>query len=602
MMFSILIRLGNTLNLQGRRTLGCLLLLVSMMGIIGFLIGCDEARWNLTTQPAKDKEARQQAEIKAEYEKNGPLPGTIGSVSYIEGRQSINVQGYGLVTRLAGTGSSECPENLRTEIVETIAKYQKLYNPKGQIPSMNSGLLINSMNTAVVKVTGLIPSGAVKDDSFDLYVQALPNTGTTSLEGGQLYTCDLRVYSGPETLASTSRIYARASGPIFINPFEKKQYRGTIQLKRKGYVLGGGDVREDRMIMLVLNQGSYAAARAIEQKINSTFGPPSDDPLWKTAKAVSSNRIELRIPRAFRSQKSHFLELVQSLYIRNDPAYLESMANELARRISDPTVNASAMSDAWESMGRTMIPLIQPFYRSRNMQASYYSCRAGARLGDTPAMERLGEIARDPKNSFRKQAIQTLGFCHDMTARRILRKLLDDPDIDVRIEVYKGLVRTGDISINRSFIGENNFVLDEVSGKAYPMVYVTRSQIAKVVLFGSINLEPPVFYCHPDQSILISADSNAKNLTLIRKTHAGSSSGKIITSLSLSSLLGLLGNSASVDKNGNPTGLGLPYSHVVTILHELCKDGAIPARFKLQEIDTIKEPEEEYLGRPEKDL
>ena len=215
---------------------------------------------------------------------------------------------------LSGTGSPECPDQLRKELVEMIARYQKLYGDKTSAPI--GAELLNSRNTAVVKVMGNLPPGCTKGDTFDLAVAALANTGTTSLEGGRLYSCDMRVYSGPTGQDFSSNIKAQAAGRIFINPFEKKTFKGANVLHRNGFVLDGGTCLEDRKIELVLYQPSYPTARAIEQKINSIFGPPPDDPLWQTAKASSSDRIELNIPRKYRSDLQHFIGLIQNIFIR----------------------------------------------------------------------------------------------------------------------------------------------------------------------------------------------------------------------------------------------------------------------------------------------
>ncbi|MFA5863854.1 MAG: flagellar basal body P-ring protein FlgI [Phycisphaerae bacterium] len=549
------------------------------------------------TSDEKKKQDQQTVAIR----KTAPLPGTIGAACYLDGMQKRFVQGYGLVAGLPGTGSGECPESLRKQLVATIARYQKLYGDSSaqQLPP---GGFFNTHDTAVVKVIGTIPAGSLKGDHFDLAVQALPNTGTTSLEGGRLYTCDLRIYAGPVGQTTASHILAQGSGPIFINPFEKQKYRGSQLLHRGGYVLNGGTNIEDRRIFLMLASPSYPAARAIEQKINSVFGPPADNPLWQTAKASGYDRIELRIPRQYHNRLFHFLGLVRNIYIRSDPSYIETQANDLTKQIGGPLANAPDIAYAWEAMGRSVLPMIQPLYTSPNKQASFYSAKAGAGLGDTLAMEQLGFFAADPKSKFRQKAVQTLGFCRDSEARKILRKILDDRDIDLRILAYEGLARMDDVYVERIYVGEDNFALDTVQSNAWPMVYATREQQSKIVLFGKNNLEPPIFYCHPDNSITMSADSGAKQIALLRQTPSGKSSGKITASLDLQALITLMGNDSAVDKKtGKVYGLGLPYSHIVAILNQLCKNGSIPAKFKMQDLQAVSEPPDDIIGRPEKD-
>jgi flagellar basal body P-ring protein FlgI len=564
------------------------------------LAGCQSGA--MTTQPSKEDQAlKAQADQDAINQKNGPLSGTIGSATYVEGTRSMFVQGFGLVIGLPGTGSRECPEQLRMDLMNTIAKYQKLYGLKGQTPSIEAGAIIDSPNTAVVKVSGSIPFGKVKGGHFDLTVEALPNTSTTSLEGGRLLTADLRVYSGSMSgQNNSSRIIATGEGPIFINPFEKKQKRGVLTLNRKGYVLDGGTNKEDRRIHFRLYQPSYGTSRAIEQRINSVFGPPPDDPLSQTAKAEGPDSITIQLPREYRSRLEEFLKLVRNMYILSDPGYIQGVANKLAKEISEPTANAEAISYAWEAMGRSMLPLIQPVYVSSNKQAAFYAIRAGAKLEDPVAIDRLATYVLDPKNPYRKKAIDTLCCCDTAPAKRTLRKLMDDSDLNIRIKAYEGLARMGDISINRMYVGEDLLVIDTVTVKSWPLVYVTRSGPPKIVIFGDLKVVPPVFYSHPDSSVTISANMNDRKIGLVRKSPTGLSSGRVEMTPDLTILLAFLANDAKMMKDGNVAGFGLPYSHLVAILDRLCKNGAVAAKFKMQDLMDI-EPDDDLFGRPEKD-
>ena len=566
--------------------------------------GCEQEKFSFSLwgkKKPKPENVQQETES-LEAQRSAPLPGTIGQRCYIQGLRSIFVQGYGMVAGLAETGSSQCPEGLRKNIMQTIAKYEKLYGPKGQRHLISSSAIIDSLDTAIVKVQGYIPAGALRGDRFDLFVSALPNTSTTSLEGGRLYTTELRVYAGNFGKVVTSKILAKGYGNIFINPFEKKKTPSSmIELKRSGYVLNGGVNLEERTLALILYQPSYALSRAIEQKINSVFGPPPERPLFKTARAVTPSKIELHIPYNYRHQRAHFLNIVKNLYIRNNPAYIQHQARLLAQEIVEPYANVNAISYAWEAMGRTILPLIQPIYNNSNLKAAFYSARAGARLGDSLAIERLAQFASKPKGRFRKEAITTLGFCHSYEARRVLRKLLDDSDIQIRILAYEGLSRLGDMSVDTTYVGEDNFRLDKVKSNGKKVVYVTRTGEPKVVLFGRIRIEPPVFYTSSNGRIIITANSNDKQLTIIRQAPSGKSSGKVSASLDLDELLVLLGSEPAVDRHsGKILGLGVTYSSIVSVLYSMCEDGSIPAGFKLQDITPELAVPSAPVGRPEK--
>jgi flagellar basal body P-ring protein FlgI len=119
-----------------------------------------------------------------------PLKGlgeTIGSLVKVIAPEPIPVNGFGLVVGLEGAGSAECPPEVRAYLRQYILK---------QLPAkseFNVDEFINSSDTAVVSIEGLIPAIASRNQYFDVRVAALPSTQTTSLDGGRLLKADLRM-------------------------------------------------------------------------------------------------------------------------------------------------------------------------------------------------------------------------------------------------------------------------------------------------------------------------------------------------------------------------------------------------------------------------
>ena len=169
------------------------------------------------------------------------MRGTVGAETIMIGYSDSNspahepivVRGYGLVVDLNGTGSSDIPPAVRAHMLE-IMEQRGVGQMAFKAGNMSPESMLASMDTAVVIVEGVIPpasvgrlsppptSGrrgmAIPGTAFDLRVYADPNTGTTSLEGGRLFTTDLR--PGPLMVGSRqAAIIAEGNGPIFINPF-----------------------------------------------------------------------------------------------------------------------------------------------------------------------------------------------------------------------------------------------------------------------------------------------------------------------------------------------------------------------------------------------
>ncbi|MFZ9024623.1 MAG: hypothetical protein ACO3BO_07730, partial [Anaerohalosphaeraceae bacterium] len=86
--------------------------------------------------------------------------GTIGSVAKYYATEATPVRGIGIVACLAGTGSSECPPEIRAEL----EKY--IWQQVPEAGSVNPRLVIESQDTAVVEITGIIPALSTPFDYF----------------------------------------------------------------------------------------------------------------------------------------------------------------------------------------------------------------------------------------------------------------------------------------------------------------------------------------------------------------------------------------------------------------------------------------------------
>ena len=194
-----------------------------------------------------------QGSKKADPNDLGP---TIGSLVEIFATEAIPVKGYALVGGLNGTGSSECPPQIRTYLEKYI-----LQHVSGT--KVNIDELIRSPDTGVTSVDGIIPPAASKNDRFDVRISALNGTQTTSIEGGWLYGADL--YEARQFGMSSTPL-ATSEGSVYVDLISSE---GPDL--RTGYVLGGGSVREDSAINLTLRHPDYRIASQIRNRINERF-------------------------------------------------------------------------------------------------------------------------------------------------------------------------------------------------------------------------------------------------------------------------------------------------------------------------------------------
>ncbi len=379
----------------------------SVLGVSSLLLaclGCGDLDWNKPKRPPESKP------VKAE--RGDPLlEDTIGKRTLLGSAQPVTLRGFGVVIGLGDNGGGDCPTTVREYLIDY---FSREYAPQGggsEKPRLSPQKLLDSPDTAVVTVTGIIPAGAPKGAPFDIQVEAI-GPQVKSLEAGILLTCELKQFdrSGGGAGTLTGRPLARARGPVFTNPFA-----GEGGDTRRGFVLGGGKTLEDRRVQLLLTEPSYATARRIQNRINERFGqrPPA-------ASAVSAGGLELHTPSLYAREPEHFTALVTHLYQENAPAYLErKLVSELSGGVVEPNAELERMSWIWEGIGRLAAvgaelllsrrrecPFLRrahrraPGRRKRGAGVDGYRAREGfafcvagrARIGKLPA----GQLGRPP--------------------------------------------------------------------------------------------------------------------------------------------------------------------------------------------------------------
>lgn len=525
---------------------------------------------------------------------------TIGSMAYYEGMGGMAVRGYGVVVGLGDKGTSECPKPIFDRLVESLHKQHAFIHPRVGVYTPTPEELIRDVDTAVVTVEGTIPPGAVAGTTFDVTVTALPGTNVKSLKGGRLFTTDLMVYRAvAPTVAMTGRAMARASGPLFINPFSTDG-SATQANVLQGTILGGGEVLEDRRMRLVLPEPSYRVAKRIQDRINARFSSHG-----AAAVAQSPSYVQLQVPEAYHDDIGHFLELVRHLYLRQDAQFDLDRALALVEEIKRPSAPHADIALCFEGLGQAALPHLEELYSYPKEYVSFHAAVAGMRLGDYAAIDALAAHARDARSAYRFPAIRALGEAHEMPgAGMTLRALLDDGDARARIAAYEALVAREDVSISTIQLGEDNFYLDVLPNTRAAGVYVKRTGERRIAVFGGdLTVQPPAFYRAPDGAITIQADEQDDQLMLLRTVPATRSvSPPIPCGLAVRELVTLMGEAPRM--NGAAVrGLGLDYGEVARALQQLCADGSIRAPFILEQpnLSELFGPSEPQR-RPESEL
>lgn len=514
--------------------------------------------------------------------------GTIGELVTVEGARLLQVRGFGLVVDLADSGGGDGPAVIKQYLIKEIRR--TTMPGEADVPAVE---MINGLDTAMVEVTALlgIPAGAKKQQRFDVVVRGL-GTQTKSLAGGRLVLCELKPFAETIDAILGSKSIASASGPIFISPIGLGEDIPEKINLRAGLVLGGGVVKRQRNLRLVLNSPSPSVARRIENRINGRYAASEPVAIGKSHAVV-----ELVIPPSYRRRKSLFLEHVLHTTLNVDPTALRRKARDLAEEITHPDAEFESIGVAWEAIGRIVLPEIKALYLHALPAANFCAGRAGMRLGDGAGMEAVARHALDRESPFRFEAIDALGFAVNMHgAGECLRKLLDDSDSIVRLRAYRALRRRPHPAIQSRILYKDNLVLDVVDSSGPYLVYVQRSEVPRIAIFGrQMRCRPPAMYPgeRRDDRFLhtqISAQLDDENLALIFKNkHTGRNSPKLDVPLNVVKLIEFLGDTPVKADKGGVEALGIPYDEIIDILHTFCEVRTIPATFIAQDLTGADE-------------
>lgn len=552
------------------RIAACLSLLVAMVFII---VACEN---EVVERPIVE-------DAPPVYTGPSYLRGSIGSLVRVQGFQPLLVSGFGLVVNLDETGSQGIPVFLRQRMIN-YARKMGLGSANLRTMNMNPEQVLADPRTALVRVSGLIPPGAVPGQRFDVLVEALPQTETTSLMGGTLWTTELGI-DGASTSVPFTMTRANARGPIYTDPFvDEESGSAPLTLERRAVVVGGGRVAQDRRIRLVLNQPSWFRSGAIANRINERFPMPPNS-ADKTANAQTDVYIDLKIPPRFQGDPAEFLRLIGGLYLQGGEGFEVRQTRRLVDVLRNNPQATQDVATAWKSMGRIVLPELRKLYQDPEQRVRIAAIDAGAWLNDPKAVDHLTSLAGSLEPTMRVEAAKMLAYlARHEDAERVLTKLLDDSNLAVRLEAYDALSRVTNSAIQRFEITDAfgvKFVIDRVRISRRPMIYITQERLPKIVIFSS-NLpfpKPMLARLWDNRLMLRYPDENGVMSVFYQPP------GQIeprIESIqpSVETLVYMLGHKSSA--RDPQAGLNLTYGQVVNAIYDLQKQGFIDVPLEVE--------------------
>lgn len=618
-------------------------LIMAMIGVILVssmsMGGCGE-RWRAWKD--RDKEVPKAKIVAPTVIRDIPsaLRGTIGAEASITGTEQTLVSGIGFVVGLNGTGGLTIPEQYAAHLERmmglngvTIANEQS----NSLIARKSPSELLLDRNTAAVIVQAAIPAGAREGETFDIYVRAI---NATSLEGGQLWTTEMRI--GPPSAFGDpqARIIAKSKGPIFLNPFAEPggQFDGIT--RDVGRILDGGTITFPTKIEIILDNPSHQRARQITSAINTAF-PASRTDREPTARGKDESLILVQIPQRYIERRDEFIDLLAHITI--DQAYPEIYARRYAQTLKSAPYLAGDMSMCLEALGERSIPFLSDLYDHPEAAPRLAALRAGAALGDSRVVKHLRVMALQEGSSFRTDAMHLMSTIDEsLLVDTTLRDLLDSPELAIRIEAYESLmeralrvrkarineilrtnsqgIRTSQTQVDilsrvwvpmdpirgvgRTLV-DGKFFLDIVPF-GEPLIYITQQKEPRIVLFGEDLLlqKPLMASAWSDRLMLVADDANSP----IRMYYRNDATRSTLTMQEVPEMLpDLIRLFAHTPTPEDPRpGLSMSYSQVVGALYQIYDDRGVQAAFATEEdrllanlLSSIKT--DEVAMRPESD-
>ncbi|NOG55720.1 MAG: hypothetical protein HND57_15575 [Planctomycetes bacterium] len=373
---------------------------------------------------------------------------------------------------------------------------------------------------------------------------------------------------------------------------------GTVDIEpRVGRVLNGGIVLEDRGLVLVLRSPGHSRSRAITDAINTRF-PMESGQRYATAMPIpqhADERISVTVPPSWSDNTGEFVELLMHAQI--SPSNMERRAMSLARWLRENPVDAPSLTWCLVALGPAAIPAVEGMYDYSELVPRLAALKTGALLGDPLAVPHLAEIATDPTNELRLNAVELLArMGRNVRISTLMRNLLNDSQRDIRLAAFDALRESGDPIVQRIPIGRfTDFELFIVPS-IYPMAYVTQQQEPRIVIFGhdSEVTRPCLAKAWDDRLLVVgdmpgqgdeasgSADPTTRDseLRIFYRPLGGLEPRHSESSADLIEFIKIL--SGDTGPAGDGPGLGMSYAETIGVLYALHQQRALTAPLVLE--------------------
>lgn len=440
-----------------------------LAGLLG-LGGCKS--WNLGAD--RSKTSLSDSPDKLSY---------VSNMTHVWGAAPARIDGVGMVSELAATGSAPAPTRFRDELVEDL----RVRN----VPEPNK--LLSENWTSLVLLQGILPAGCRNGAPYDVFVSVEPGSGTTSLEGGYLMPARLTPIRMGAGKVLQGSLAGTATGPVVVHSVFDGESRGS---KVAGIVPGGGRSSLKRAIGLQ-TKAEYRTIKdsmIVTAAINARFNYIENSQRQPVANAKSDMSIELQIPEIYQSNVNRYFHVIRNIAIGESAAAKVSRLESLEQQLRDPAT-AETASLRLEALGDIGIAVLERALRHSDPKVRFMAAMSLIYQEKAIACEELGRLAEE-QWAFRWHALTALAAIPNPAGKEALRKLLQAKSVETRYGAVRCLVTDDkddeEVMVESFGPGDEdkkNFAVKTVFSTSEPVIHLARYKEPEVVVFN------------PDQSL-----------------------------------------------------------------------------------------------------
>jgi len=458
-------------------------LLVLLGGLV--IVGCKSAE-PVTLRSVRDQLVAVEEGERLDFLRKHTRVDRIRDAATLEDTGPITLRWYSLVVGLQGTGTRGVPDQ-QIEPNVTLRSELKLNLVRN---GMEDGAddILGSPDTAPVEVVARVPPLTNTNDRLDVVVQALG--GATSLRYGVLATTELRRVEGlggpaPRYL----RVWAKAEGRIALSSGRLAFGEAPTVAPTRGYVAAAAPCNFTRFLGLRLREADPYAAFLVTMTINERF-PGS-------AYLITGQTIRIVCPEYYRQDWRRFAQVLMEIRCRptTSPIPGRSKLNSLLAELqSEDADRRRRAALKLEALGRSAVPVLERGLSSSRPAVRMAAAQALAAMREPAAIQPLFRFLEAGTPEDRHRAARYLNFYTQGNVQEYQRRLLADPDPEIRFRALLGLERAqaeAPIATHQPAQDED-FRITRVNTAGRPALVVKARNPRRFVFFGpAVALKPP---------------------------------------------------------------------------------------------------------------